>query len=579
MKNKYLFSLVKPIIFFVIFVFSFVFSDSVSADLRAISGTSYCRGQDNKYPSWGYLCGEQANLSSIEHGKTFEPGDSVTFRGFVLARDTDIACKASVGFGTQWSGEGPQGNQWSESPERIKYALGIIPGNLVVHSDGKTYCEFNETLTIPNVEFREDKKFRAMVYALYQEGGMSSYSNRGTFWEHVYINPPGGERPVMRIQLDAHGCSAVTLERLSVSKAKKNAQPCTFTSTPDNEDWNSLILTTGADGSGSIPQSKSIKTPDFNNGRLTLNVSCVDDNGQSASSSVVTTSQTPCACTPPKPVSTLWHPGDNENLTESQSSKYSEFDNEEQCEFYCPTGSTWNGFACVVIPSYSCTGLDPANALLCSGDDTDLSENRAKTLVNSCSLPVGSAPKCEFICKFGFTFDLTSNSCIDSTPQYSLNVSKDGPGSVSCTPTNCSSTNVNKGVSITLRATKDANAIFNGWTSDGENKCPNILENCSFLMTKDETIVAHFDCENGYTLIGGICRAVEGKCNTTYTTSCYEGDLSEKGADELCINSRFGSPSDPKYASGKWSWTCQGGTGSAVTCETNQCARYKEVTP
>lgn len=48
-------------------------------------------------------------------------------------------------------------------------------------------------------------------------------------------------------------------------------------------------------------------------------------------------------------------------------------------------------------PTFSCTGIAPTNATLCASDDTGLSANTARTLVNSCG-----AAKCEYTCNSGY---------------------------------------------------------------------------------------------------------------------------------------------------------------------------------
>lgn len=53
-------------------------------------------------------------------------------------------------------------------------------------------------------------------------------------------------------------------------------------------------------------------------------------------------------------------------------------------------------------PPYECSGEDIANAAMCSGDDTGLVANATKTLVDACSLPAGSSPKCEMYCASGY---------------------------------------------------------------------------------------------------------------------------------------------------------------------------------
>jgi hypothetical protein len=55
-----------------------------------------------------------------------------------------------------------------------------------------------------------------------------------------------------------------------------------------------------------------------------------------------------------------------------------------------------------------CIGETPKGSKLCPGDDKDILEYTKKQLVDSCSIPKGSDPKCEYICKT----DLLSNgSC------------------------------------------------------------------------------------------------------------------------------------------------------------------------
>ncbi|MFA5360309.1 MAG: hypothetical protein WC349_05170 [Patescibacteria group bacterium] len=70
----------------------------------------------------------------------------------------------------------------------------------------------------------------------------------------------------------------------------------------------------------------------------------------------------------------------------------------------CVTGSCVAG-VCVPV-TYVCTGVDPENSTICTGDDTGLTEDTAKTLVGSCTDPV----KCEYICDSGY--DWNGSSCI-----------------------------------------------------------------------------------------------------------------------------------------------------------------------
>ncbi|HMO78482.1 MAG TPA: fibronectin type III domain-containing protein [Candidatus Paceibacterota bacterium] len=61
---------------------------------------------------------------------------------------------------------------------------------------------------------------------------------------------------------------------------------------------------------------------------------------------------------------------------------------------------------------YTCTGTNPGNATMCPLDDTNLTANTPKSLVASCSVPDGSAPKCQFVCNSGYV--LSGGICTSS---------------------------------------------------------------------------------------------------------------------------------------------------------------------
>ena len=61
--------------------------------------------------------------------------------------------------------------------------------------------------------------------------------------------------------------------------------------------------------------------------------------------------------------------------------------------------------------TYFCIGTAPANANLCSGDDQGLTQNTNIALVDACSTPQGSVPKCEYVCNSGWIYNSTTQSC------------------------------------------------------------------------------------------------------------------------------------------------------------------------
>jgi len=66
-------------------------------------------------------------------------------------------------------------------------------------------------------------------------------------------------------------------------------------------------------------------------------------------------------------------------------------------------------------PSYTCTGTTPTNSTICSSDNTGLTSDTPKTVVNACSIPGGSVPKCEYRCSAGYSAIPALNRCVSGT--------------------------------------------------------------------------------------------------------------------------------------------------------------------
>ena len=544
----------------------------------------------------GQFDSSKASLSSISHGSTYKPGDSITFAGYAIdlfppgGNYETVTCQIAVGFGEDWYDSGNL---------KIRYHLGVIPADLVYHSDGKRYCEFNETFTVPGLPPRSDKKFMAMVYPIYgvssSGGGEPNFWNYGSFWEHIYIDATGGG-PQVYIRLNYHQdmCLGVSGDVIA-NYVKPNAKPCTFTSNPSNSDWNSIILNSNSVGNGS--ESFNISGATFDrNGRLVLNVSCVDAAGKTGRASAVAFEQN-CVCGI-KPQNTDWHPGDTQDLSQSMSSAYSATDTERQCEYKCKNGYTWNGSVCANTPTpvpnlkinnsdgpltvnkgdnLNLTWPSVANATSCTGTGTGWTGAKSISGGNESivATTLGST-------SYTLTCTGPGGTGADSVavtvvlPKYTLSVTKSGVArnlsTVTGTGINCGSDckkTLDSGTPITLTAAAGTNAVFEGWsggTCTGKG-------NCSFILDKDTTVTASFACKEYYELSGEVCVAVPGKCSTALE-SCY---TSIPAKDILCAEGDP-DPYPPTYFAGKWTWTCKGIPDSGQ-CSVNQCAIYKEVAP
>jgi hypothetical protein len=85
-------------------------------------------------------------------------------------------------------------------------------------------------------------------------------------------------------------------------------------------------------------------------------------------------------------------------------------------------------------PVYSCTGGIPINAAICSGDDTGLAVDTARSVANSCT-----ATKCEYTCNSGYL--KSGNNCIAT--QCNDGVDNDGDAFLDLTDPGCANADDN----------------------------------------------------------------------------------------------------------------------------------------
>ncbi|QQS61209.1 MAG: hypothetical protein IPN70_04980 [Candidatus Moraniibacteriota bacterium] len=408
--------------------------------------------------------------------------------------------------------------------EHIQYTVpytctGTLPANTTVHSGDTTGLNANISYV-----YSEENTVPKCQY----------YCNTGYTWNgsSCVVIP----KPVVDLKINGSetNISVIAGTNLTLSWSAINATSCTAIA---GDKWLSPFpkSTTGTD---SIYDAQNTST---------YTIECTGPGGSGSDSVTVTVI--------PKPVVDLKINGSETNISVIAGTNLT------------LSWSAINATSCTAIAGDKWLSPFPKST---TGTDSIYDAQNTSTYTIECTGPGGSG---------------TDSVPVTVTKQYTLNVSKEGPGSVEVNASPCSplcSTKVNEGTPIDpIKASPiNGNAQFMGWDRGypfpDNTTCKNDTSPCFVVMDKDGNLNANFECRIGYT--GSDCHGVEGQCNTSYTNSCYEGDLSSKTASDLCINSNFGTGGNPKYVSGKWTWTCKGGAGS-VSCTTNQCARYKELNP
>ncbi len=101
-----------------------------------------------------------------------------------------------------------------------------------------------------------------------------------------------------------------------------------------------------------------------------------------------------------------WGATEEVGLTNNTTNwEYSTSNTVTKCEYKCISPNVYNTATLACVPP-TCIGNIPSNADLCPSDSTGLTADVGRTLVGSCG-----APKCEYICKTGFTYNSGSGEC------------------------------------------------------------------------------------------------------------------------------------------------------------------------
>jgi hypothetical protein len=135
-----------------------------------------------------------------------------------------------------------------------------------------------------------------------------------------------------------------------------------------------------------------------------------------------------------------------------------------------------------------CTGTTPVNAVLCVGDDTGLSSDTAKTLVQSCG-----ALKCEYTCSAGYA--LIGGACVST----SCPVGQVWNGSSCVTDTNCPSGQVWNGTVCTTDTNCPSDQRWDG------TRCVSICPyraGLEYVIVQNQCIYGSIDIDKPEIVVG-----------------------------------------------------------------------------
>jgi len=104
------------------------------------------------------------------------------------------------------------------------------------------------------------------------------------------------------------------------------------------------------------------------------------------------------SCTGTTPTNATMCSSDDTGLTANTAKTLVDTCGTAKCEYTCNTYYYRNGTVCTPFP---CDGPAPSFATMCSGDDVNVPDSTTRILVSSCSVPTGT--KCEYTCNSGYT--------------------------------------------------------------------------------------------------------------------------------------------------------------------------------
>lgn len=268
-----------------------------------------------------------------------------------------------------------------------------------------------------------------------------------------------------------------------------------------------------------------------------------------------------------------------------------------KCEYTCNSGYVKSGNTCIAAV---CTGIPSATiATVCPSDDTNLTVNTTSKIVAACSAPNGSAPKCEYTCNTGYSYDSVNKTCIPATGSCGNNQIDAGEYcDYGKTMPNCTTDADGYNCNGPLPHLCSTTCQWNGACAY-DSQCPdNSCQNGTCEMTNG-TCVYTFK-----TPVPSGCCTTNAQCNTSTPAPCYENVCEDSqcsqrriaGCSEgpTCGNGRvdgledcdfgitmpactqdasgfFCNGASPRTCSSVCKWNVSGGCTSDVECPGTAC--------
>ncbi len=261
-------------------------------------------------------------------------------------------------------------------------------------------------------------------------------------------------------------------------------------------DITSVLVSSCSSPPGSVPKCEYSCAPGFNY----VSGTCVANNFN---------------CTGVIPLNSVLCESSSDGLTQNTSISLVNSCSNAKCEYVCAQGYSFQGGQCVKN-TFQCLGPNHLFSKMCELDDNGLTVDTYKTLVESCSSPVSSAPKCEMVCNSGFKRELVLGvwvckiieACNAADDDYDKKIDNGYEcimgehNSNSCIQSNTICDNNKTG----LRDNK----------GDCGNLCFCIFDNFEYSCQKNSCgaqCSIDLDCESGYSCNAGcVCEKISDNC-------------------------------------------------------------------